>query len=459
MGFRLTLIYTIIINLIKLCVYICVQHNLYMSISVFEIKRTIKFFLEKRRDENGDLISSNVPIRMAITYKGIRVMFFAGFRVDSKKWDEKKQRVKNNTTHGNGIMHTDINDRLVRMEMEMNSFFKSCEVEGYVPTKEQVKEAFDLATKGKSKKVFSFFDAYDDFVSTMGEQNSWSADTYGKFSVIRNHLKGFNENLSFSDLSVDTMIKYTTYLRVDRNMRNTTIKKSYSFVKWFFKWAKQKYEVPAEVLDFQPKLKGTDGALKKVIFLNLVELKHLASLEIPEHKAYLDRVRDVFVFCCFTGLRYSDAYNLKKSDRKGEVIEFVTQKTSELIRVQLNNYARAVLEKYSDVPLPAGKALPVITNQKMNEYLKELGKLAGLDDPETIVYFKGNKRFEETYPKHVLLSTHCARKTFVTNLIYLGVNDHVIMGWTGHKDLKSFNVYHKIVDDIKEREMSKFDNI
>jgi integrase len=100
-----------------------------------------------------------------------------------------------------------------------------------------------------------------------------------------------------------------------------------------------------------------------------------------------------------------------------------------------------------------------MSNQKMNDYLKELGKIAKFNDLETIVYFRGNERIEETLPKHELLTTHCARKTFVTNLIYLGVSDHVIKQWTGHKDNKSFEVYHKMVDEIKAREMAKFDNI
>lgn len=103
-----------------------------------------------------------------------------------------------------------------------------------------------------------------------------------------------------------------------------------------------------------------------MIFLTAEELKHLYSFVIPEEKNYLARVRDVFVFCCFSGLRYSDVYNLKKADDKGEFIEFVTQKTSDRLRVELNKYSREILNRYKDVPLPKDKALPVITNQKMN---------------------------------------------------------------------------------------------
>ena len=79
------------------------------------------------------------------------------------------------------------------------------------------------------------------------------------------------------------------------------------------------------------------------------------------------------------------------------------------MQIDLNNYSRAILGKYKDVPLPNNKALSVISNQKFNEYLKELGKFAELNDPETVVYYKGNERIEKTFQKWQLLSTHTGR--------------------------------------------------
>lgn len=431
-----------------------------MSRVTFEIKRSLSFFLEKRKDAAGQLITSNVPIRMSITFVGKRVMFFAGYRVDASKWDAKKQRAKNNTTHGNGVTHSDINDKLDRLGSGINSFFKACEVKGVTPTFSDVKEEFSRLVNDKTKRVDTFYGAFDTFVKMVGKENSWSPETYEKFSILRNHLKSFDENLSFEAFTSDKILDYVAHLREKKGNRNTTIAKNLDFVKWFLKWAsKSGHPVAASALDFRPKLKGTDGAIKKVIFLTIDELKALYALNFDSNKGYLERVRDVFVFCCFTGLRYSDVYNLKKADDRGDSIEFVTKKTSDLLRVQLNKYSRAILDKYRDLPLPGNKALPVITNQKMNDYLKELGQVAGFNTPETIVYFRGNERIEEVHPKYALLSTHCARKTFVTNLIYMGVSDHVIRQWTGHRDSKSFDVYHRMIDEIKGREMSKFDDI
>ncbi|MGL5261855.1 MAG: site-specific integrase, partial [Bacteroides sp.] len=194
---------------------------------------------------------------------------------------------------------------------------------------------------------------------------------------------------------------------------------------------------------------------KEVIYLTWEELIYLFDYDFKE-KRYLERVRDVFCFCCFTGLRYSDAKKLTREDIFNDYIEIVTQKTTDRLKIELNDYSRSILSKYEDDPLLGHKALPVISNQKMNEYLKEMGRLVGFDTPTRIVYFKGNKRFEEVKPKYELLATHCGRRTFVVNALYLGIPAEVIMRWTGHSDYKSMKPYVKIVDDLKASEMSKF---
>ena len=80
----------------------------------------------------------------------------------------------------------------------------------------------------------------------------------------------------------------------------------------------------------------------------------------------------------------------------------------------------------------------------------------GLDEPQRIVYFVGNARHEEVYPKWELLTTHCGRRTFIVNALYLGIPAEVIMKWMGHSDYDAMKPYIKIVDSLKEREMNKF---
>ena len=125
------------------------------------------------------------------------------------------------------------------------------------------------------------------------------------------------------------------------------------------------------------------------------ELLNLYSFKFPPSRSSLEAVRDVFCFCCFTGLRYSDVAKLRRSDVKRDYISVVTQKTVDGLIIELNKYSRAILKKYENIGLPNDKALPVISNVKMNEHLKVMGEMAGIDEPTRVVYFKGNVRHEE----------------------------------------------------------------
>ena len=105
------------------------------------------------------------------------------------------------------------------------------------------------------------------------------------------------------------------------------------------------------------------------------------------------------------------------------------------------------------------KVLPVITNQKMNEYLKELAELAGINEPIRQTYYKGNGRIDEVTPKYALLGTHAGRRTFICNALALGIPPQVVMKWTGHSDYKAMKPYIDIADDIKANAMSKFNQL
>ena len=166
-----------------------------------------------------------------------------------------------------------------------------------------------------------------------------------------------------------------------------------------------------------------------------------------------------FLFQCFTGLRYSDVFNLRRSDIKGDHIEVTTVKTSDSLIIELNDHSKAILEKYKDVEFEKNKALPVITNQKMNDYLKELAELAEINEPVRQTYYKGNERIDEVTPKYALLSTHAGRRTFICNALALGIPPQVVMKWTGHSDYKAMNPYIDIADDIKANAMSKFNQL
>jgi integrase len=419
------------------------------------IKRVCQFLLDK---ESG---KPDAKLRYRIKWSGNKsiVAFNVGYRVDIDKWSTDTQRCKNNTTHGKKKVAANIiNREIQRFEQIADEAFAFFELSAKIPDKEEFRVEFNSRSGKlpKEKAEKSFFDIFDEFTKNVGAQNSWTRATYAKFASIKSHLEGFNGKLSFDSLLEETMQEFVKY-QLGVSLRNTTIAKNVSFIRWFLRWAHRKGYYSGLLHEtFRPKLKGTDGNSKEVIHLTWDELLFLYDYKIPEHKQYLARVRDVFCFCCFTSLRYSDVEKLQRSDIRDKYISVITQKTADGLKIELNDYSREILERYKDFSFKNDKALPVISNQRMNDYLKELGELAGINEPQRIVYFRGNERHEEVYPKYALLTTHCGRRTFIVNALYLGIPAEVVMKWTGHSDYKAMKPYIKIVDDLKEREMNKF---
>ncbi len=428
------------------------------------IKRNIIFALESRK-KAGVPIVENVPIRMRVVFAGQRIEFTTGYRIDTAKWEADKQKVKNGCTNKLKQSASEINTDLLRQYTEIQNVFKEYEVQDILPTVKQIKDAFNARMRKQSAEVkeagtedptISFWEAFGLFVKECRLQNNWAESTSKKFATVKNHLNEFNAALSFDTFTEEGMKDYVDFLR-KKDMRNSSVSKQIAFLKWFLRWCTKKgYCHNTAYEDFNPKLKS---APKKVIFLTNDELNKLKTVEIPHNKQYLERVRDVFLFCCFSGLRYSDVYNLKRSDVKPDHIEITTVKTADSLIIELNNHSKAILEKYKDIHFEDHKALPVISNQKMNVYLKELGELAEINDPVRETFYKGSKRIDIVTPKYALLGTHAGRRTFICNALALGIPAQVVMKWTGHSDYKAMKPYIDIADNIKADAMSRFNQL
>jgi integrase len=189
-----------------------------------------------------------------------------------------------------------------------------------------------------------------------------------------------------------------------------------------------------------------------IIYLTERELFKLLNLEGLTKS--LQQVRDNFCFGCFTGLRFSDIAKINKSNIKEDFIEIRTEKTRDALKIPLNQYAKEILRKYQTTnytrPLP-----PTISNQKTNEYLKELCEMAEIDDPIEIEKFSGSKKILIKKPKYNLVTSHTARRTFVTLSLEKGIRAEVVMNMTGHKEYQTFKKYIKITDKVKLLEMNK----
>ncbi len=420
------------------------------------IKRIVKFILHKHKSTD----TTALAIRMRVTLKGERPFDFPlGRKVDLDKWDADAERAIEGT-----IDAAEINRTIEEYKTQINEVFARFELlEKRVPTPQEVKYLFNDMI-GKTSLLddsgnLDFWSVFDVFTEQVGEKNQWTDSTFQKFRTLRHHLKSFAPTLSFSSLTEEKLQGLIAYY-YKKDFRNTTISKQLSFLRWFLRWAAQKGYYKGDLHEtFKPKLKGISVDSKEIIYLSQDELKQLQDFHFQPMQEALERVRDVFLFQCFTGLRYSDVAKLKRSDVKKGIVHVVTKKTVDGLRIELNKHSQAILDKYKDCTFPGDKVLPVISNEKMNAHLKTLGQVVGLDEPTRIVYFKGNKRYEEVYPKWYLLTTHVARRTFVVTALQLGIPVEVIMRWTGHSNFEAMKPYAKIVDELKEKSMSKFDSL
>lgn len=388
------------------------------------IKCKANFYPEKRNNKEGKLITDNVPIFLNFSFNGKRMVYYTGYRIDLDKWDADKQEVKKGNFNRDGISATIINNHFDELKTTVTSIYTEQKAIKKIPTMQYIKDEL-RARMGEERNSSSFFDRFSSFIELEGQANTWTAGTYTKFWTNYNHLQDFETKkrfkIDFDNIDETFFNKYIAFQRDDLGHRNTTIAKNLKIFKWFMNWATRKgYNKNLAYRDYNPDLKGTSGN-KKIIVLDWEELMHLYNLELKKH--YLKQVRDVFCFCCFTGLRYSDVFNLKRSNIKDDNIEITTIKTGDPLTIQLNQYSRTILDRYAIEPFEDDKCLPVISNQKFNVYLKELGQEAKFEQPETIVYYKGAERKEDTLPKWKFLSTHVGRRTFVSNSCELRVEN------------------------------------
>lgn len=394
-------------------------------------------------------------IRLRIRWNGNVLNFNVGHRVHLDKWSKESQRCKRNTTNLKQVSASVINSDIQFLQDKIEFVFKKFELGEKMPNKEEVKEAFNLA-RGITKKVRvkDFFFHYDQFVVEMGVTNNWTKATFTKLNTVKAHLESFSPKLKFSDLDINGLTRLVYFLREEKEYRDSTIKKYLGFLKWFLKWSVKKgINQNIDFESFKPKLRNSNST---IVYLYWDELMKIYDYTFTVEEAHLERVRDVFCFSCFTSLRYSDVANLKKSDIHKNFISITSVKTADPLKIDLNDYSSEILKKYKKYQSDHNYALPVISNQKMNDYLKDLAKLIKLNRKFTNTYYVGNKRIDEVLILHDVISTHAGRRTFISNALIMGIPPQTVMQWTGHSDYSAMKPYIAIADKDRARAMEVF---
>lgn len=418
------------------------------------MRYTTLFFLNKRNKDD-----TSARLRCMVKWDGCKFVFDVGYNVNVADWNNETQSCKARTFHGRmRIPAAEINRAIADSSDLVSAIFEHF---GDIPTKEQFKHRYEVITgKAKGDTEGNIFSVYDKFVADGRRLGRWRSSTMKKIEIVRKHLAGISKSLTFDDLNESGMQKVIAYLSTLKGkngaagLSNPTINKEISVIKAFLRWAAENgYCEPNKMVSMRSRLKS---ARKTIVYLKWEELMRLYNHDFGA-MTHLSQVRDVFCFCCFTSLRYSDVSNLRRSDIGEDSFTVTTVKTDDRLVIELNKYSKAILDKYADKVFKGDRALPVISNQKMNDYIKEAARLCEIDEPVTITRYQGTVRTDEEFKKYEVLSTHAGRRTFVCNALMLGIPPAVVMKWTGHSDYKAMLPYIDIADEAKRKAMAAFD--
>lgn len=379
--------------------------------------------LEYRRSTKPALIL------LFVAHDGKRSRFSTGQSIAPNCWDFKNQQSKSSATNA-----ATLNDFLKSYKASIEQTLLGLKSEGVNPSTDLLKSEVQLKHDKKSA-VSTLVAGFEMYIQERA--GDLSPATIKGLTRNLNRIKDFEAKRGavirldkFSPKEVDAL---TTYYEKTRNLSKNSIADIVKTIKAVLSWL-----VAAELLE-NFKMPSLKVAWEEVhnVYLDETELTHLWALDLTA-KPRLERVRDLFLVGCWTGLRFSDFTKLKPENIIGPVAKIQTQKTGEVVTVPVHPIVRAILEKYE------GNLPREITNQKMNDYLKEIAQLASFGEMGIDSKTKGGVKSSTFRAKWERISTHTARRSFATNQYKTGFPSIMLMKITGHKTEKAFLKYIKV---------------
>jgi len=381
-------------------------------------------------------------LRLRVTHGCNRIDLRTRIRIEPKQWDARKQKVKQGYCV-NGYTYNDVNSTINTYIQFVDNYFHECELRQCEPVLTDLRAKYNNEFKQtKEQKSTEFFQLFNEFVKEQAGVKGWGKDMVDVYNRLGDKLKRFNPTLTFIGLNIKTLEEFKVFL--SKTMYNDALKKNLAYLTSFVKWAKKKHYTICEEFDcYKPKLPRGHIAVK---YLNLEEIDRIYNLPLVEGSP-LDQTRDFFIFQCYTALRYSDLKRLRpenilKSDDDTYILRLLTEKDDDDVSYPLAKRAVEIFKKYACRIYDGGRLFPVLSNQKYNEHLKELGKEAKLTGEWIDYEYRLQEKIEVHTPK-ADLSTHTARRTFIVTALNEGVSTELIMQITSHCDYKAMTPYIK----------------
>lgn len=360
----------------------------------------------------------------------------SGLNVDKKLWCNATSRMKGRTQEA-----LCINAQLDEISTSFQEIFKRYEKDDDL-TLEKIKSIY----LGKDKIKTTFLEYYDGFLEELQAQVGTvkTKATYYKYLGTKRHFENFlrykyrRKDLMPKELTHLVISDFEIYLRTVANLKVNSSTKTLKFFKTVVKHAQRTgFIIHDPFMNHHFQTEYVDRG-----FLTDEEIKCIMEKEFPT--ARLEAVRDIFIFSCFCGLAYIDVVNLTQDNivtlNGKRWIMTTRQKTKVLSNILLLDIPAMIIEKYRG-RTKDGKLLPILSNQKMNSYLKEIGDVCGI---------KKN------------LTYHLARHTFATMILSKGVPIESVSKMLGHTNIRTTQVYARITNKKIEEDMlalaGKLDN-
>ncbi len=399
----------------------------------------VNFYLKDPKKE-GD-----TPIYLKFLYNGKILKFYIGQSIHKNKWSFNKQRVKNNKlTTADGKHY--VNNLLDNLAKECMIAYNEAIKDG-IPAPETLKEKLTAFMQQNDEpegtQKVTLFNLAERFTNNeiKYKGKDKSPNTIKTYNTTYGHMKDFvkkepeySKGIDFEDIDLDFYYKFVAFLK-GKKLGQNAISKDIQIIKVFMSEAVDLGYT--ENMKFRHKKFAVARIDTDAIYLKEDELMKLYNHDFSEKKK-LEAVRDLFIFGCYVGLRFSDYSTIKPENIvtiDGDCfIKQITQKTGELVIIPCNPVVMEIFNKYKNNP----NRLPrTISNQKFNEYIKEACKEAKLNET-------GRLATEPLLELHECVSSHTARRSFATNLYLDGFPTIDIMKVTGHRTEKAFMKYIRV---------------
>jgi len=389
----------------------------------------VNFYLKDPKSKEKTLIY------LFFSFDGNRMKYSTGEFIKPSSWNSEKQRARFST-----VGATDINNRLIKLDEDINKIYRNLilvneDINGYI-----LKRKLDECQSNKRKNKIDFFSFIEDHIIyvTPLRKKATIISYNNSLNVLKEYKEYIKRQVDFNTINLDFYYDYIDYLTNQRDFSKNTIGKHIKNIKAFLNEATEKGV--NKNLDYKSNRFKVSSEDSDSIYLDKNEIGKIIELKLQYYKG-LEQTRDLFIIGCYTGLRFSDFSQLRLENINNGLLKIRTQKNEDIVVIPLHEYVDYILKKYNN-NLPKA-----YSNQKMNENLKNIGKLAKLDDDVEISKTKGGKRIKTYHKKFELITTHTARRSFATNLFLDGFPAISIMKITGHKTEKAFLKYIKITPE------------